>query len=138
MKSQSLVLITSFLTLLLSTGLVACSTTNTETTNSIKEVQTGIVQAINKRTIQPVKYRPNGNVGVSVGSGGHAGVYGSVDVATIGRLLKGPAKPRVVYEIIIKRDNGELIAITQPATIAFQRGDKVKILQRGGEARVIH
>ena len=53
-------------------------------------------------------------------------------------ILKGPAKPEVVYEIIVKRDNGEMVAVTQPASVNFNRGDRVKILQREGEARVIH
>ncbi len=133
MKNLTLIFLSSFLALTLN----ACSSTTTNT-NTVKEVQTGVVHSVRKRLIQPSRHRPYGNVGVSVGSGGHAGVYGSVDVATIGRLLKGPEKPKAVYEIIVKRDNGDLIAITQPATVAFKRGDRVKILQREGEARVIH
>lgn len=131
--------------LFLLAGLSACSNNAAEKNSSapktiytVKEVQQGTVVAVNKRIIQPRQYRPNGNIGVSVGSGGHAGIYGAMDILSIGRLLKGPAKPKVINEIIIKRDNGEMVAVTQPATVSFNRGDRVKILQREGEARVIH
>ena len=140
---HSLLVITSIFLLTL---LSACSNTTTnkvnkpkpKTINTKMEVQTGTVLAVNKLVTQPKQYRPRANVGVSVGSGGHAGIYGAMDVLSIGRLLRGPEKPKVAYNIIVKRDNGEVVSVTQPATIHFNRGDKVKILQQNGEARVIH
>jgi len=124
--------------------LSACSKTTPDNTkkprtiNTMMEVQTGTVLAVNKLITQPRAYRPNANVGVSVGSHGHSGIYGAMDVASIGRLLRGPEQPKVAYKIIVKRDNGEVIAVTQPATTLFNRGDKVRIFNQDGEARVIH
>jgi len=42
-----------------------------------------------------------------------------------------------MQEIIIKRPNGTLVAVTQPYGKIFNQGDRVQIIQRGKEARVI-
>ena len=131
--------------LMLITLFSACSNATTDTTikkpktiNTQQETQKGTVLAVNKLITQPQPYRPRGNVGVSVGSGGHAGIYGAMDVISIGRLLRGPEKAKVAYKIIVRRDNGKVVAVTQPATTLFNRGDRVRILKQNGEARVVH
>jgi outer membrane lipoprotein SlyB len=76
-----------------------------------------------------------GSIGVSVGSGGHAGLYGAFDV---GKVFSALSTPSHQLELIVKKQNGEFIAITQPLTDDFKVGDKVKILLRNGLAVVQH
>jgi len=136
-------LIKKFILLAMSVTLLslftACSSQNNDQRiYTLQEVQSGTVVAVKKVVIKAEPVRPHGNVGVSVGSGGHAGLYGAVDVLTLGSLLGIKKKDKVMQEIIIKRPNGTLVAVTQPYSKIFNRGDKVKIIQRGNEARVIH
>ena len=128
-------LIIGILGMLLSIHLLGCS--NKPATSNVQKVETGTVVSAKRIIIQPKPVQPNANVGVSVGTGGHAGVYGSVDVATIGRILSRP-KPRIMQEVIVRRDNGSLVAITQIEMEPFYKGDKVKILLRGNQAKVVH
>jgi len=121
--------------MLLSIHLLGCS--NKQATSNVQKVETGTVVSAKRIIIQPKPVAPNANVGVSVGTGGHAGVYGSVDVATIGRILSRP-KPRIMQEVIVRRDNGSLVAITQIEMEPFYKGDKVRILLRGNQAKVVH
>ncbi len=126
-----------FFCLLAATLTAACSSTDNRT-NKLQEVQSGVVIGVKKVVIKPEPVRPRGNIGVSVGSGGHAGVYGAVDILSIGSLLGIGKKDKVMQEIIIKRPNGELVAVTQPYTTIFKKGERVKIIQRGNQARVTH
>ncbi len=126
-----------FFCLLVATLTAACSSTDNRT-NKLQEVQSGVVIGVKKVVIKPEPVRPRGNIGVSVGSGGHAGVYGAVDILSIGSLLGIGKKDKVMQEIIIKRPNGELVAVTQPYTTIFKKGERVKIIQRGNQARVTH
>jgi len=66
----------------------ACSSQNKDQRiYTLQEVQNGTVVAVKKVVIKAEPVRPRGNLGVSVGSGGHAGLYGAVDVLTLGSLL---------------------------------------------------
>lgn len=119
--------------------LSACSSSQTD--NQIgkqQTVETGTVVAVKTVNLTPEKINSYGNVGVSVGSGGHSGVYGSVDVGTIGKLFRNATGPKTALEIIVKKDNGEVIAITQASKVSFKKGDYVKLLLRNGKAQVIH
>ena len=141
---------TSMLTLffLLIGSLVACSTSKTPTTSrTISESQLGVSSKIETGevlSVKTMKIKSNndkksyGNVGVSMGTGGNAGLYGTVDVATIGRFFSNIDKPSTAQEIIIKKDDGDSIVITQATKQQFKKGDKVKILLRGGKSVVIH
>jgi len=124
--------------LLLTFALSACSNTKSNASSNVKEVQTGTVMALKIIKIAPKPIKPRGEMGVSIGSGGHSGVYGSVDLATIGGLFGAKKKEKRMQEIIVRRSNGSLVAITQPEVEPFFRGDKVKIVHRGNQARVIH
>lgn len=117
--------------------LTACSNSNNNRVNTLQEVQRGTIVSINQVYIKPKPIKPRGNVGVSVGSGGHSGIYGAIDIMTLGSLLGVKRKGTVMQEVIIKRPNGTLIAVTQPYTTAFHVGEAIKILRRGSEARVI-
>ena len=125
-------------------SLSACSNNAKNTTNTNNKavnqqtVETGTVVSARTIKIEPQEYGPYGaNVGVSGGSGG-VGVFGSIDLVTLGRLFKNVTGPKIAQEVIVKKSNGETVAITQKAKETFKAGDKVKILLRNGEARVIH
>ncbi len=120
-----------------SLSLSACSNTDNRV-NRLQEVQMGTVVATKRIIIKPEPVKPHGNIGVSVGSGGHSGIYGAVDILTLGSLLGIKKKDKVMQEIIIKRPNGKFVAVTQPIASLFKKGDRVKIIQRGNKAQVIH
>ena len=129
-------LISTFVLLLM---LTACSSyTPYNQLGKQQTVETGVIVAINTFTIKPERIRSYGNVGVGVGSGGYRGIYGSVDVGTLARLFRNVTGPQKAHEIIVKKTNGETVAVTQLAKENFKAGDKVKILLRNGEAVVIH
>jgi len=116
----------------------SCSSNKDDRIYTLQEIQKGTVVSVKKVVIKAEPIKPHGNLGVSVGSGGHAGLYGAVDVLTLGSLFGVKRKDKVLQEIIIKRPNGTLVAVTQPYTTTFNRGDHVKIIQRSSEVRVIH
>jgi len=128
-------------------SLVACSTNKTPTTSrTISESQLGVSSKIETGEVLSVKTmniksnnnkKSYGNVGVSMGTGGNAGLYGTVDVATIGRFFSNIDKPSTAQEIIIKKESGDTVVITQATKEQFKKGDKIKILIRGGKSVVI-
>ncbi len=123
--------------------ITSCTNNTTNTTNNdkriytLQDVQSGSVIAVKKVVLKAEPIRPHGNIGVSLGSGGHAGFYGAVDILTLGSLFGIKKKDKVMQEIIIRRSNGTLVAVTQPYSTSFKRGDRVRIIKRGNEARVI-
>lgn len=124
--------------------LSACSNSNTNSTSNsqvknIQKVETGKIVGVKTVKLKPEEINSYGNVGVGVNTGGKGGIYGSVDLATIGKLYRNATKPSTAQQIIVTKANGETIAITQPATKeVFKVGDAVKLLIVDGEARVIH
>lgn len=117
-------------------SLVAC-TANTTTTNdkmgSIQKVEQGTITQIKKVAATRDSDSLGSTIGVSMGSGGHAGVYGAFD---IGRVFSAMTKPTHQLELMVKKQNGEIVAVTQPLGGKFKVGDKVKILLRNGLAVV--
>lgn len=140
--------ITITISLFLMLNLVtACSNNATEKRNdstniqlgTLKKVEFGTVVSVKNITIKPTQTpapRSSGNIGVNVGSGG-TGIYGTVDVATLTRLFS-ENKAKTAQEIIIKKEHGELVVVTQNSKEIFNKGDKVKILSRNNKAIVIH
>lgn len=128
--------------------LSACSNTvdnnnsNTvQTLNQQQRVETGTVVAVRMVQLKPNANKVNNplsNVGIAAGSGGFRGVYGSIDLATIGRLFNSNAQTKTAQEIIVNKSNGQTVVITQALKENFKRGDAVKILVRNGYAQVIH
>ena len=128
-------------------SLAACSTSNKTARNdntniqlgTLKKVEFGTVVSVKNISIKPTRNeapRSTGNIGVNVGSGG-TGIYGTVDVATLTRLFS-ENKPKTVQEIIIKKEFGELVVVTQDTKEVFKKGDKIKILSRNNKAIVMH
>jgi len=123
-----------FICLLLS----ACAsnkTTKTTATGNIQKIELGTITQL--KTVANTKSSGSlgSSVGVSVGSGGHAGLYGAFD---IGKIFAALNKPANQLELIVKKQNGEFVAVTQPLGGNFKVGDKVKILLRNGSAVVQH
>ncbi len=132
----------SALSLFMLISLSACSSNKTANTSNIKNMQKiemGKIISVKTVAVKPEDINSYGNVGVSVGSGGHSGVYGSVDIATIGKLYRNATKPSTAQQFIVVRDNGETVAITQAnSKEVFKAGDSVKIFLENGKAKVIH
>ena len=125
----------------------ACSNTAETATKQAKakvaqEVQLGTVMDVKYIKVNKPAYERTGSVGVTIGSGGHSGVYGSMDVSRMFDVFGNKTQERNTsaqeQTITIKRNNGEVVAITQPITEHFNRGDKVKITKVNGQARVRH
>jgi len=113
-----------------------------KTIANMQKVETGKIVSIKTIAIQPEKIDSYGSVGVSVGSGGRSGIYGAFDLATLGKVFRNANKPKTAKQFIIRKSNGEMVAITQPfsqtSKEVFKIGDSVKLLLENGKAKVIH
>ena len=127
------------------TSLSACSNTNdtdsrtkTYTATNIQKVELGKIIAIKTVALKPEEIDSYGNLGVSIGSGGRSGVYGSVDIGTLAKIYRNTTKPTTAQQIIITKANGETVAITQEhSKHTFKIGETVKLLVENGKAKVI-
>ncbi len=132
----------STLSLFILISLSACSnnkTANTGNATNMQKIEMGKIISVKTVAVKPEEINSYGNVGVSVGSGGHSGVYGSVDIATIGKLYRNATKPSTAQQFIVTKSNGETVAITQAnSKETFKVGDSVKIFLENGKAKVIH
>lgn len=82
-----------------------------------------------------------GIAGSTVGHGRGAAVgavLGSVAGGVAGQAAEQAGTRQAGYEITIRLDNGQLIAVTQAADEAFKPGDRVRLLSDGGTTRVTH
>ncbi len=112
------------------------SSTNDALTGRIQKVELGIITQVKKIPVtQNTEASLGSSVGVTIGSGGHTGVYGAFD---IGKIVSALNKPTHQLELMIKKQNGTFVVITQPLGGHFKVGDKVKILLRNGLAVVQH
>jgi len=109
---------------------------STEAMGVISKVEIGtIVQLKTIVQTNDTSLADSGSIGVSVGSGGHSGIYGSINAANILRALRKPPK---LLELIVKKSDGSFVSVTQSLGGNFNVGDKVKILLRNGRALVQH
>ena len=77
-----------------------------------QKLQPGIVLGVRIIEIKPEPVHSYGNVGVTYDSSGTSGIQGSVDLKTIGTLYRNATKDKTAQEIIVKKDMGETVAIT--------------------------
>ena len=103
-----------------------------------QKIETGIVLGVRIIEIKPEKLDSHGKVGLTVDSSGTSEIQGSIDLKTIGSLYRNATKDDTAQEIIIKKDVGETVAITQNTKEIFKVGDRIKVLKRDGKAVVIH
>lgn len=127
-------------------SLSACSSskkpvasTSAGSLNQQHKVELGTVVSARTVNLKAQEVESYGRVGVTANSGGSAGIHGSIDIGTLSRLFKNATGPKTAQEVIVKKSNGDIVAITQEYKEDFAKGDEVKILLRGnGEAQVIH
>ncbi|MDQ5847408.1 MAG: hypothetical protein M3544_00370 [Pseudomonadota bacterium] len=80
-----------------------------------------------------------GVAGSGVGQGrGSAvvGVVGAVAGGVVGNVIENKVTSKDGFEITVKLDSGEMRAIVQEADVAFQPGQRVRLLTSGGITRV--
>ena len=82
-----------------------------------------------------------GIAGSTIGQGRGAAVgtvVGGVAGGVGGQAAEQAATRQTGYEITVRLDNGQLIAVTQGADEAFRASDRVRILSDGATTRVTH
>ena len=105
----------------------------------MQKVELGTIISVKTIAVKAEEVNSYGNMGITIGSGGTSGIYGTVDIATLGKLYRNATKPTTAQRFIIKRSNGETVAITQASSKeVFKAGDTIKLLIEDGKAKVIH
>ncbi len=114
----------------------------------VYEVKMGTVESVRPVTLEGTKTGvgavAGGVVGGIAGSeigGGKGSAVGAVVGAVAGGVGGHAAEKALTrkpgLEITVRLDNGRLLAVTQEDTgERFSAGDRVRVLERGGEARV--
>lgn len=140
---------------LLSLFLVACASSNSGSVYSrdearkVQTIRTGIVESVRQVKLEgtksPVGTIAGGAVGGIAGSsvgGGRgsaiAAVIGAVAGGLAGSALEEGVTRKDGVEITVKLDGGSLIAVVQEADEIFSAGERVRIIESGGTARVSH
>ena len=148
--------ITRLLAIGLLSGLIAaCASSNSGSVYSrdearkVQTVKTGVVESVRQVKLEgtksPVGTVAGGAIGGIAGSSiGHdkgsdlAAVIGAVAGCLAGSAAEEAITRKDGVEITVKLDGGGLIAIVQEADEVFKAGEKVRILESGGESRVSH
>lgn len=147
---------TNFLLMLgLSLAIAGCASSKAGDTYSrdearqVQNVQMGVVQDVRPAKIEGTQSPIGAGAGTLVGgiAGSSTGQgRGSAIGAVVGAVIGGVAGAAVeegvtrqdAQEITIKLDSGRLISVVQGGKETFQSGDKVRVLQSGGETRIEH
>lgn len=145
------ILVATLLTLLLG----ACASSNSGSVYSrddarkTQTVRTGIIESVRQVKLEGTK-TPIGTVagaavggiaGSSIGQGKGSSI-GAVIGAVVGGLAGSAAEEMMTrkdaLEITVKLDGGGLTAVVQEADEQFNAGDKVRLIESGGNTRVSH
>ena len=145
------ILVATLLTVLLG----ACASSNSGSVYSrddarkTQTVRTGIVESVRQVKLEGTK-SPIGTVagaavggiaGSSIGQG-KGSTIGAVIGAVVGGLGGSAAEEMMTrkdaLEITVKLDGGGLTAVVQEADEQFKAGDKVRLIESGGNTRVSH
>ena len=145
------ILVATLLTLLLG----ACASSNSGSVYSrddarkTQTVRTGVVESVRQVKLEGTK-SPIGTVagaavggiaGSSIGEGKGSSI-GAVIGAVVGGLAGSAAEEMLTrkdaLEITVKLDGGGLTAVVQEADEQFKAGDKVRLIESGGNTRVSH
>ena len=145
------ILIATLLTLLLG----ACATSNSGSVYSrddarkTQTVRTGVVESVRQVKLEGTKSpigtlagaAVGGIAGSSIGQGNGSAI-GAVIGAVVGGLAGSAGEEMMTrkdaLEITIKLDGGVLTAVVQEADEQFKAGDKVRLIESGGNTRVSH
>lgn len=140
---------------LLTALLAACASSNSGSVYSrdearkVQTVKTGVIESVRQVKLEgtksPVGTIAGGAVGGIAGSsigGGRgsaiAAVIGAVAGGLAGSALEEGITRKDGVELTVKLDGGSMVAIVQEADEVFTAGEKVRILESGGVARVSH
>ena len=145
------ILVATLLTVLLG----ACASSNSgqvysrDDARKTQTVRTGIVESVRQVKLEGTK-SPIGTVagaavggiaGSSIGEGKGSSI-GAVIGAVVGGLAGSAAEEMMTrkdaLEITVKLDGGGLTAVVQEADEQFKAGDKVRLIESGGNTRVSH
>lgn len=144
-----------FVLLCLSFFLAACASSNSGSVYSRDEarktqtVRMGVVESVREVRIEgtksPVGTIAGGAVGGIAGSsigGGRGSAVAAVIGAVVGGLAGSAAEEGLTrkdgLEITVKLDNGTMLAVVQEADVAFNPGERVRLVESGGVTRVTH
>ncbi|GAB3247440.1 outer membrane lipoprotein [Chitinimonas naiadis] len=111
-------------------------------------VREGMVESI-----RPVKIQSDSEIGKIIGAviggvavGGNvgkgngsivSGVLGAAAGGAVGNALGKEANSKDGVELVLKMDNGEVIAVVQESDITFVPGQKIRVITRGRVSRVV-
>lgn len=144
-----------FVLVLLALLLGACASSNSGSVYSrdqarkVQTVKTGVVESVRpvklEGTRTPIGTIAGGAVGGIAGSsvgGGRGSSIAAVIGAVVGGLVGSAAEEGLTrkdgLEITIKLDGGSLVSVVQENDEVFNAGDKVRLLESGGNTRVTH
>lgn len=143
------ILVVTLLTLLLG----ACASSNSGSVYSrddarkTQTVRTGVVESVRQVRLEGTKSpigtmagaAVGGIAGSSIGEGKGSSI-GAVIGAVVGSLAGSAAEEMMTrkdaLEITVKLDGGGLTAVVQEADEQFKAGDKVRLIESGGNTRV--
>lgn len=134
-------------------ALAACGIGNTNTTYSRSNIgQAGFIEKGTIVSMQPVSVEGTAAVGTIGGAvaGGAAGsmlggntavnIIGGVGGALVGGAIGGLAEKAITkdtaYQFIVKKSNGQTIAVVQSNELNFRVGDKVLLVTTNGQIRL--
>lgn len=144
---------TLLLAALVAVGLAGCFTR--ESANVYGKHEAGREQTVRMATVEAVRKvtLEGSQTGVGGGAGGVVGgiagsrvgegagsqvaaVLGAVAGGVAGSAIEGKVTSKDALEITVRLDSGEMRAIVQEADVAFQPGQRVRLLSSGGVTRV--
>jgi outer membrane lipoprotein SlyB len=135
--------------------LVGCASSNSGSvykrgeSRQIQTVKMGVVESVRQVRLEGTK-SPVGSVGGAAVGGiagstvghGRGSAIATVVGAIVGGLAGAAAEEGITrkdgVEITVKLDSGNMIAVVQEADEVFEPGEKVRIVESGGVARVSH
>jgi outer membrane lipoprotein SlyB len=141
--------------LVLATAALAAGCTTRESANVYNKHEAGREQTVRMATVDSVRkvIIDGSQSGIGAAAGGVAGgvagsavgqgrgsavvgVLGAVAGGVAGNVIEKKATTKDALEILVKLDSGEMRAIVQEADVAFQPGQRVRLLTSGGVTRV--
>lgn len=135
--------------------LSACASSNSgdvytrDQTRQAQTVRMGVVESVRLVKIEGTKSGIGAGTGAVIGGvagntmgGGRGRILTTVIGAVAGGLAGSAAEEGLMkkdgLEITVKLDNGSMLAVVQEATEQFHPGERVRVLDGGGETRISH
>lgn len=119
------------------------NTVNVQNLNQQQQIETGQVLSVRNVVVNSDSQNSNNNnnvinsIGAVANSSGLNGIFGSVDVLSLGRMIANNSNSTEnAQEITVRKNNGQTVAITQVSNEKFSPGEYVKILVNNGKALV--